>query len=509
MLRLFAEINAKTWWRSLQGIEMAAMLFYSFFILLVAGQFMGVIIILLFTDDIEFARQFYPWITEEIQYVVHLLFVNILWLNQVFFTKINRLNLNENRKLLSYGFTANRLANYLNLAGFFHPINLLFIIFWLIYIWFLANTPMQLFISVLLVLANYGAINSLKWRFRIFSAERFNYVGAVVVTIVVFFLLITTHFDYTPYLGSPQAAAESGSVWLHFTPGYVFYHLLAVETNTVLLGGISILLVFLLAVTMKDMVVNTKAALLTPVQNSSRSVKSGQLATFIKWLGPEGGKYFYAVWNHKYSKIQLLITYVFVIPYIVLLGDGVYIIGVFLTLIPIIFLLVMLTNMFGFEHREMLKSLQLPVPLEDLVKQRFNTAFLVTLAGSSIVLILVPVFIREIPVMLQVHMGIIMICLIFLHYILKSSISNYKKIEEVSVMSVSNPVLPASITLTSVFIVMFLGIFTFIVIDNYVWHHTGILFLVNMLLFMSLRKKLNSIYTPFKEKIIPKLWNEL
>jgi hypothetical protein len=509
MLKLFAEINAKMWWRSIQGIELAAMVFYSIFILIVVGQFMGLLIILLFTDDIEFAQQFYPWITEDIQYFVHLLFVNFLWLNQVFFTKINRFNLNENRKLLTYGYPVNRLSNYLNLAGFLHPVNLLFIFFWLTYSSFLAQSPLQITASVLIIIANYAVLNSIKWRFRIFSAEKFKYVSAVVITIVVFFLLLIQYHDYSPYLISPALAAESFIPWLIYSPGYVFFYVFAVESNTAILIFIISILCFLLLLLMKDLVQNTKIALLTPVQQSSHKVKKSSLSKFFKWLGHEGGKYFYTVWSHKYSKIQLLITYVFVIPYIIILGDGVYVIGVFLTLIPVIFLLVMLTNMFGFENRELLLSLQLPVKIEYLVKQRLNTALLVTLAGSSIVLILVPVFITDIIIMLQVHMGIILISLVFLHYIMKSSIDNYKKIEEVSVMSVSNPVLPASITVTSVFIVMILGVFTFIVVERFIWYHISVLFLVNIYLYLSLRKKLNTVYEPFMKKVIPKLWNEL
>lgn len=509
MLKLFAEINAKSWWRSIQGIELAAMVFYSMFILIVASQFMGLLIVVLFTDHIEFAQQFYPWITEDIQYFIHLVFVNVLWLNQIFFTKINRLNLNENRKLLAFGFTVNRLSNYLNFIGFLHPINLLFITIWLIYGGLLSDSPLQLMASVMMILANYGIINSIKWRFRIFSAERFKFVSTVVITIVVFFILIIQYHEHSLYLISPAVAAERFTSWLMYSPGYLFYYIFTIESNNPNLIIISSALIIVLFLSIKDMILNTKAALLAPVQQSSNQMKKSNLSNFIYCLGYEGGKYFFTVWSHKYSKVQLLITYVFVIPYIFILGDSIYVIGVFLTLIPIIFLLVMLTNMFGFENRELLLSLQLPVKIEYLIKQRLNAALLMTLAGSSIVLILVPVFITDIPAMIQVHMGIITISLVFLHYIMKSSIDNYKKIEEVSAMSVSNPVLPASITFSSVFIVMILGVFTFIVFEPYIWYHISALFVLNILLYLSLRKKLKTVHKPFKEKLIPKLWNEL
>lgn len=229
----------------------------------------------------------------------------------------------------------------------------------------------------------------------------------------------------------------------------------------------------------------------------------------MKWLGKEGGKYFYTVWNHKYSKIQLLITYVFVVPYVILLGDSIYIIGVFLTLIPIIYLMVMLTNMFGFENRELLLSLQLPLKRNTIVTQRIIAAILVSLAGSSIVFIMVPMFIESVPIMIQVHLGILMICLVFLHYIMTSCIENYKKIEEVSVMSISNPVLPVSMTFSALFIVMILGLFTFFVFEPYIWIHILILIVIDAILGVTLIRRIHTMPEPFQTKVIPRLWNEL
>ena len=509
MFKLFATLNAKLWWRSLQGVEIAAMIFYSVFIMLVVGQFLGIILLLLFTSDVTLAQQIYPWITPDIQLFANFIFVNSLWFSQIFFTKINRLRINENRKLLAYGMPVGKLSNYLNIAGFFHPLNLMFNFFWLMYLGNMAQTPLQLFIVVLFVFVNYGVINSLKWRFRLFSSEKFNQVGAIVGTIILFFILLSIYVDYTPYFVSPQSAVDAFLDWLYYSPGYVFYYIGSGLTGLIEQMIVFPVLIFLLFVANKDIIANTKAALLTPVQSTSGTIKKSQLSKFINWLGHEGGKYFYSVWNHKYSKIQLLITYVFVIPYIVILGDGIYIVGVFLTLIPIIFLMVMLTNMFGFENRELLLSLQLPLKVEQLVKQRITAALLVCLGGSSIVLIMVPIFITTLPAMIQVHLGIIMITLVFMHYIMSSSINNYKKIEAVSVMSVSNPVLPASITFTSVFIVTILGLFTFIIIEQYIWYHISAILLVNILLLNSLIKKLRTVAQPFKEKVIPRLWNEL
>ena len=61
MLKQFSILNAKMWWRSLKAVEAAAILFYAVFVALAAGQFIGVIVLLLFTSDVERAQSIYPW----------------------------------------------------------------------------------------------------------------------------------------------------------------------------------------------------------------------------------------------------------------------------------------------------------------------------------------------------------------------------------------------------------------------------------------------------------------
>lgn len=509
MLKLFSSLNLKLWWRSLQGIEVAAILFYSVFIIIATAQFFGIILVLLFTSDIEQFQSLYPWLTEEVHLFANLLFVNAFWFTQVFFTKISRLRINENRKLLSFGMPVKKLTYYLNLAGFMHPLNLIFQIFWLIYLGFMAQTTIQYLIVVLLILVNYGLITSIKWRFRMFTADRFKYVSGTTVILVIFVLLLASSVDYQPYLSSPQTAAQTLTDWLYFLPGYIFFYIGSSLTGIAEQMAVLVFLLILAVLLNRDIHIKTKTSLLSPPQTSSEIDNNSSLYRFMKWLGREGGKYFYSVWNHRYSKLQLLITYVFVVPYVVLLGNTTYIIGVLLTLIPIIYLMVMLTNMFGFENRELLLSLQMPIKKKTIVTQRIMAAILVSLAGSSIVFILVPIFIESVPIMIQVHLGILTICLVFLHYIMTSCIENYKKIEEVSVMSVSNPVLPISMSFSAMFIVMILGLFTFFVFEEYIWFHIVALFCIDIILGITLIRKINSMPEPFQNKVIPQLWNEL
>lgn len=509
MLKQFSILNAKMWWRSLKAVEAAAILFYAVFVALAAGQFIGVIVLLLFTSDVERAQSIYPWLTQDVHLFANYLFVNVLWFTQFFFTKISRLRLNENRKLLSFGLPAQKLTHYLNLAGFLHPMNLMFQLFWAIYLGLLAETAVQYVAIGLIIIVNYGFISVIKWRVRRFTAERFKIVSGITISVVSMAILMVYVLDLKNYPGSIQDIASVMLDWMYYSPGYLFYYIGAGLTG----GYEQFYTIFILTVLAwllhKDLYLNTKAALLSPPRSSVGSDDSGQLSFFMKWLGREGGKFFYSVWNHKYSRIQLLITYIFVIPYVVFLGDSTYMIGVLLTLIPIIYLMVMLTNMFGFENRELLLSLQMPIEKQSIVTQRITTSLLIGLAGSSVAFILVPIFVDALAVVIQMHMGIILICLVFLLYNLNSCIVNYKKIEEVSVMSVSNPVLPVSMTFTALFIVMILGIFTFIVIEGYEWMHVAGLIAVNIILSWMVIRKVRSMPEPFKSQVIPNLWNEL
>lgn len=509
MLKLFSTLNIKLWWRSLQGVEVAAILFYSAFVMVATGQFFGVLLVLLFTSDIEQFQSLYPWLTEEVHLFANLLFVNVFWCTQVFFTKISRLRINENRKLLSFGMPAKKLTHYLNLAGFMHPLNLIFQVFWVIYLGFMAHTVAQYIAVFLLIIVNYGLITSIKWRFRKFTADRFKEVSGITLLLVIFLLIIATSLNFQTYLSSPQAAAQTLTDWFYYSPGYIFYYIGSSLSGTVEQTVVIAILLVLALLLNRDIYLKTRASLLSPVKTTSSAESKSKLSRFMKWLGREGGKYFYTVWNHRYSKIQLLITYIFVVPYVVLLGNTTYIIGVLLTLIPIIYLMVLLTNMFGFENRELLLSLQMPVKRKTIVTQRIIAAILVSLAGSSIVFIMVPIFVESVPIMIQVHLGILTICLVFLHYIMTSCIENYKKIEEVSVMSVSNPVLPISMSFSAMFIVMILGLFTFFVFEEYIWFHISALICLDIILGITLLRKINSMPEPFQTKVIPKLWNEL
>lgn len=509
MFKLFLVLNGRLWWRSLNRMEVAAILFYLLFLLLIAGQLSGILILLLFSDRPEVAQMIYPGITDEVYYFIHLIFLNTLWLNQLFFTKINRLPVHENRKLLTFGMPVNKLSVYLNLSGFFHPVNLIFHLLWLFYINAAAESFSGWVVSVLLVIANYALIHIVKWRFRLQAARKFGKTAAYVIGLGMISFLLIHNFEAPVYTDSLEELARESLTWLVYTPGFLFYTLFTGLPVLWAEAAAGVILAVFIGGAAVVMIRNSRNALLTPPVSTGPEVETSYLPRLVKWLGPEGGKFVYAVLNHRYSKVQLLIVYLIALPFLFFFNDSLYITGVYLSAIPMTWILVMLTNMFGFENRELLLTLQFPQRTEQMIRQRVHATLKVCAAGSLLLLLLVPLFVEPPLVMLQFFLGILFVSQVFLHLGLYSCIENYKKIDEVGLMSVSNPVLPASITFMAIVILIFCGIAAFVTQDGYTVVHIFLLALLNAGLAISFRSKLMRIMTPFKQNVLPQLWNEL
>jgi hypothetical protein len=513
MTKLFFELNSKLWWRSLRGVEVGAILFYSLFLLFIFGQFVGVAFTLIFVSDHTVVQQEYPWFTEDVQFMVHLIFINLVWFSQLFYTKISRLRLNDNRKLLALGMPLSRLINYMNIAGFLHPVNLMFNLFWFVYLGLMASTLFQAVMVSILIVLNYGLINAIKWRFKRFTSESSKWLNGLLGLIVMILLLFLVQLDLTRYITQPDVWAASVNEWLIYSPGMIFY-----SAAVWIPGEIIFLVVFITFmicgfVLQRDLYLQTREALLTPVASDSSEDHTNGIRVFIKWLGSQGGKFFYSVWKHPFSKTQILLTYFFVIPYIVFISvgneTGGFMTSVFLALIPVIFLMVMMANMYGFENRELLLTLQAPVNRNTIITERFLASFKITLIGLVSVLVFIPFLYQSVATMIQVFLGVTFITLVFSHYVFKSSLNNYKKIEDVSLMSVSNPVVPASVNFTGMFIVLILGAFTFPVYESAQLIHIAAIGAGNVVLLFMYIKKMKSVSVAFNKKVIPHLWNEL
>jgi hypothetical protein len=171
--------------------------------------------------------------------------------------------------------------------------------------------------------------------------------------------------------------------------------------------------------------------------------------------------------------------------------------------------MLMLSNTFGFENRELLLSFQFPVKHQDLLWKRVRAALMVAATGSAFIPVLILFLYDEWLSVVQASLGVLLICLAFLYFISWSSISNYKKIEQVGFLSMSNPVIPISVSFVSFLVVMITGMISFTVISSLQLYHVIALLVANSYLLWLLRGRLNRAEQILSKSLMPKLWNEL
>jgi hypothetical protein len=310
---LFLNINAKAWWRSVGSTEMIAFVIYSVFMLLLFAQLAGIAVLLIFTPDSASVQQIYPWFTEDIHLLFQLLFANIFWAAQVFFTRSSRLQFHENRKLVALGFTLGKVSRYMNIAGLLHPLNLLFNVVWLVFLLPMAESAAVKTVVMALIFLNYGVIHVVKWKFKAPSKSYSQWLHMLLVTL--FFMVIFWGPALLDRLDVSRLEEYAGTLlsWLIYSPGMLLMALSSVSLSlgewilalTVMAGGIGLL--------WQALNRQTRKALQQPPAFEPSSRQPGRLLRIlIHWFGHEGGKYIHAVSRHSYCRTQILSIYLFV-----------------------------------------------------------------------------------------------------------------------------------------------------------------------------------------------------
>lgn len=489
------------------------MAIYGLFGLLIFGQLLLVAFAIMFAPSLESVQEMYPWVTADAQYLMHLIFINGLLVTHLTFTKISRLRLQDNQKFLALGFPLKKLSKYLNVAGFLQPVNLLFNLFWLVYLGLLATSTINFIVICLMVLINYGVFNAIKWRFKNILENKLQWLNFVVAGLIVSIIIIRPYLDFSSIISQPEVFIDQILGWIKYSPGGLLYFMsVNLSTPTLIAGVISILLTALYFL-YKDLAHQTRTALLMPLSTDTSDQKNSQLPLFKRVFGLQGGKFFYSVWSHSYTKTQILITFFISGIYIFMFNDGTaigdFMVPVFLTIIPVLLLMLFMTNMFGFENRELLLMLQSPISNDGLVWHRIKAILFSSVGSLLLITVAIPFFFDSMITMVQIYLGFIFICAIFLHYLLLSSIKNYKKINDVALMSISNPVVPASVSFTGMFMVLLLGLVSFIEFAPFQWIHIAVLATLDSLLIYFFIKRITNMKFLFKTHVVPKLWNEL
>lgn len=516
MVRLFIDFNLKTWWRSLKGSDLAIALFFSAFLLLIFAQVIQFVIILMRAETISAVREIYPWVDDNVLLVTHLLLINSMLFIQFIYTKVSRLQLTENRKLLGLGMPFKYINRYLNAAGFLNPINLLFHLFWMIYLGLMVTSQLQLLLVLIFIPLFYGICMSIKWWFRELFEKLSGWLAAIgYIMLFVLYLFFVFSITGMELVTDDLQEIFAGMVsWLVYTPGYLVYLLFSDARSVLQVSLLIALLAIALFIIAKELQRQTAATLKSPLSSGKPGNTKSYFPWYKKLFGHEGGKSQYYIWSHPYARMQMATAFIFPVMFLYVAataGDDSFqfMTSMFLALVPAMALILMLTNLYGFENRELLLSIQLPVTLKELIWQKIKAVIKVAGFFLLLALLVLPFYVSNPVTYLQQSAAIFFIFLFYLNFKITSSFRHYKKIEKVSLFALSSPIIPQSVSFFIFITIILFGILLFPVIESIQWLHILLILAGVAFLFFSIVRKLGKLDITFRKQLIPKLWNEL
>jgi hypothetical protein len=175
---------------------------------------------------------------------------------------------------------------------------------------------------------------------------------------------------------------------------------------------------------------------------------------------------------------------------------------------PMGFQLMFMGNLFGYEHRELLKEIQFPISVSQQLKQRIQGALILPLTMLVIVSSTEMIILMGKENLLSILLGNIIIFEVFSALFLWSSFYRLKKVKWVS-FSFSQPVIARSVQFISGFIMMFLSAALYISYGSFEPYKDVFMAALALILGLGINGYINNIQTVFTSKITPRLWNEL
>lgn len=514
MFKKLFTYNWKVFRHSLTATKLFVLVFYGIFLVFVFSQVITTVFVIVALRTSELSNTF-AWYTPERGRFILLAFTNLFWMAQFFFTNIRLLKLKENRKLLTVGYPVHKLARHLALLAFGHPLNLLFNLTWLVLLLLQFGSYYYVPIALAIVVLNFSVIFSVK--FRMLEAIR-NYqkwllsllTGILVVASASIDQLFTSslfeHYDaYIPTLN------RIGSV----LPGGLIAGLHTALQPWYLLLGVTVVSLAAIALLHRDHIRNTRRRLQSPKQPSRHQQTTGKLRNWLcTQLGNHAGKYLYYVLTHPYNKIQGLLFIALPIFYVPYLISGMermesmnFLIFFIFMYAPMGFQLIFLGNMFGYEHRELLKEMQFPISLKKQLTERFlgaliiPTTLLVIVTGSEVILL------WDGQNLMSVILGNILIFESFIAIFLWSTLNHFKVVEWVS-FSFSQPVISQPVALMISLLMMVLSALIYISYGSYEIYKQLVMAVTIIGLGLGIYRYINNIQQVFTSKITPDLWTE-
>jgi hypothetical protein len=514
MFRRLAWYNWTVFRNTLSGTKITVFLIYGLSLLLIFSQVVSSVYLIVTLQKTQLSEMF-QWYTPERGHFLLLAFANILWFTQFFFTNVRLLNLNENRKQLSWGYPTHKLSKHLTLLAFLHPLNLLFNLSWLSLLMLQWNSIYYLPLALGLVMLNFSIIFSAKFRVLTVIKSYQKWLLLLVLTLLITVSafvesLLSSRFftnieQYIPILNNGLSLLPGGII----SSAHLALSSLPLQLAVLFFCGILSLLLH------RDHIYNTRRTLQTwRTSHSSSSRRSWFQNWLCKQTGNHAGKYLYYVITHPYNKIQALLFVVFPIlyvPYMVSrmdqLGNSKFLVLFFFMYAPMGFLLMFLGNMFGYEHRELLRSMQFPKEMKTQLRERLRGALiipltlLVIISGAEVIILI------DVPNLLSIVLGNILIFLVFLRIFLWSTFNRLRVVEWIS-FSFTQPVISHSVQFVSGLLMMGLSATVYISYGQYELYKQLAMLVLIIVLSLGIYRYIVNIYQLFSTKVIPFLWNE-
>ena len=470
----------------------------------------GILYVALFS--IDSSRHNIEWLTPEILDVLLLVTANSLWLVQFTISGERHYYLSENRKLLSLGYPVKRLSRDLAILTFLHPLNLGINIAWLLFL--LPRSSATGFILMpIAVLVNYFCLIYLKSRLAYFFKKRLMWIGGFFVALLFSLLFLLPKETVKTWLKNldPQTLIESMSYYLSLLPGGLMEQTIIIASQPLGLFVASLIGVALILLLYENQHSRLKAVLSAPINENTKKTDRSYWPQFKAWIGNSGGKYNYYVIQHPYTKLQLIMTVpIIVIALPIFITESavtLFMLHLFGMLIPMGLCTLFLFNVFGFENKEWLLSIQFPQQLNEQIRERFVKAILVPGLAFVGVTLLELFFSKSVIDGGFLILKNVFMCLVFFYFSFWSSFHNYRNIPWSSYNQWTNPIIPQSVSLILGFIFMICGIIVYYpspVLEPYIMLGViaGIIFLS-----IHIRKKLSGLAKRFRINILPELWN--
>lgn len=513
MFRKMIYLNWSAFLNRLSKFQTFLVIGYIIFLLLLFSNLMGTALVIVLFDHTPIVTEQLSWMTPGIHQLIALIFANVLWILHFSFTSTRLLNMGMNRKLLAFGYPVKKLSWYLNVMGFFHPMNVIYNFTWLVFLLMQIKNPMYIPVVIAVVLLNYAIIFSIKHRFLKIVEKRFKIIvfsglflifgtfQAVVIISREFKLIIT---EYIPTI-------EVINSYLFYTPGGLlqysatgFYNLATASA----IYGFSALLIFLI---FRDHFFKTREGLLEPVKERKEEHKTTSWYYLKKWLGLNAGKFYYYIFSHSYNKLQLLtialIPAVY-IPLLLHLGNSYYsalLIPIMFAAIPVALLAMGLANMFGYENKEFLLHKQFPVSFEKQLKERFLGIILVPLLIFYLITTAEILYLPQLGSVVEIYISNTFFFVCFMLAFLWTSFFYYKKADFTS-FNFKHPIISQKVSFMMMFLIFGLGYAVFAPVGQYLMYRLWIMVGLIVAIVIYLWWNMDMLVRAFNKHVLHKVW---